>query len=290
MFVFCSNRNDSSSNIIEHARPFVSSWIKSSEDDYNFPIYPTIKKHDDGWGSFQYFLTEDQREHIQLQRKPTPIFKDDYTLSIDTNDPQHYILLNHSRKASPSMPISLDQNHPFVSESGNLVLIHNGTTNKDVLNTFLKEPLTDLDNISDTQVLFMILKEKFDNDNNFPLSENYTIWKKLVDDIKDKHAEQQVHYSLNLILLVKEQSTDSFNVFYSSIYSRLNFDKYLNLYEFKNTNYTVICSSTIKEYYEKEFADNLKTYTVRLLPNGAVGMVNITTNEQQEEKIELKLF
>ena len=288
MFLYATNGSHSSSDVHSQVDPLLQSWQMASSNDQNlFNLYK-VNQHDDGWGSYQYFVTgSEKNEHFSVQKSTTPVFEEKPVLNISNhNDVTNYILLNHARKASPQMPITLSQNHPYVNEPGTTILAHNGTLNKEILVSLLKEKISTSDNLSDTQILNLILEEKFgsETDSSEPKL-LFSIWKRLVSQIKELHKEKDENYSMNFIFLLKNISTNNFYVFYSTVYSNPESKEYLKFYLGKHKTDFLLSSSTIIDYFMKDFQECAKSWNIELLPNNTIGIVNLHNFEKLEDQI-----
>ena len=160
LFFYCRSNPSSSSELHSDVDPLINSWTNASKYDHIFFKYKKVSQHDDGWGSYQYFSTVNGKDHTNLTKSSEPAFTENHDIKIDINQTNNFLLLNHARKASKSMPISLNQNHPFVNEAGTFVFVHNGTVNKDVVRSLLTNKPINMDDLSDTQLLFSLIKEK----------------------------------------------------------------------------------------------------------------------------------
>ena len=284
-FIYCSNDFNTASNILADVKPFVNCWENATKDDQNFFQYLKVNQHDDGWGSFQYYNSENNKEHFSVHKSSEPAFKDKHSYTINSNTIKNYILLNHARKASPSMPITLNQNHPYVNESGTLILAHNGTLNKDILLSLLNNKPTSIEDLSDTEILNLLLKEKFDKNSEIDCKILLRDWKILISEIKEIHIQKNISYSMNLIFLLKNTSTNSFYVFYSSVYANIAGKKYLDFYTGNYDNKFLISSSTIIDFYNKDYSGNAKKWNLKVLPNNSIGIINLYNKEKLEELI-----
>ena len=274
--------------------PLLQNWKKSAENDQYLYKLVKLNQHDDGWGSFNYYQNEHGKEHFSVQKSSEPSFKENHSLSVNKKSISNYILLNHARKASPKMPITLNQNHPFVNDQGTTILAHNGTLDKKILSDFLNESnKLDMDNLSDTQILNIILKEKFGEETIIDYKTLFKEWKELIQQIKTKHNEQQIDYSMNLIFLVKNSQSNTFYMFYSTVYSTASKTTYspidiknaLDFYSGVSNNNIVLASSTIIVNFKKEFPDKYKNWNFQILSNNTVGVVNLKDLERIEDVI-----
>ena len=285
MFLFSSKHASTSSKILNQVNPIINSWIKSTELDPLFIEPGETQQHDHGYGSYQCFSSEPKKENILLSKSWKPAFEDRPYIKLNGESVSQYFLLNHARKASKSMPISINQNHPFVNESGTLILAHNGTLSKKILISLLKHEDIFPENLSDTQILFTILKDRFEDKNSDNIEELYNNWKELITVIKQIHENQKKDYSMNLLFLVKNIENNSFTLFFTSSYSELDKEKYFKLYLFENSNFEVFSSSTIKDYLEKEFSDDYKTWNIKTIDNNSIGFFNLVSNNYFVEQL-----
>lgn len=285
MFIFCSNGSNTKSDILSKVNPLVQSWEKATSNDQNFFNYVKVNQHDDGWGSYQYYINNANNEHFSIQKSSIPAFNEKQFVNISEENFNNYILLRHARKASPSMPITLSQNHPFVNETGTIVLAHNGTLDKEVLRNLLQEKLTTIDNLSDTQILNLLLKERFGTETTADTINLFETWKELLFQIKQQHKEKNLNYSMNFIFILKNTTTKNFYVFYSTVYSNPASKEYLNFYFGKSNNNFLISSSTIIDYFNKDSHQQAKSLNLAILPNNTVGLVSLQNLEIKQEQI-----
>ena len=275
-FLFYSNGTNFAPDVVSTVDPVLQSWKQATSNDKYLYELVKINQHDDGWGSFNYYLCEQGKEHFSVQKSSEPAFKEDHSLTVNKKMTSNFILLNHARKASPKMPITLNQNHPFVNEQGTSILAHNGTLDKNILSEFLNNcQALDMDNLSDTQVLNVILKEKFGEITTTDYKILFQAWKELIEQIKTKHKEKGINYSMNLIFLLKNSQTNNFYMFYTTAYSNSASKNYLDFYCGVSNNNIVLSSSTIIDKYMKDFPDQYKQWNFQVLPNNTVGVVNL---------------
>ncbi len=280
LFITLFNGLCSKSTVLSTSNPLIESWKKATENDQSFFDFESLRQHDDGYGSFQYLLSPNNgKEQFTISKNFNPAFTVEHNLDLFSDNVSNFILLKHARKASKSMPISLDQNHPFSNETGTLILAHNGTLNKEIMLDLLKTKPDAIDYLSDTQLLFNVLKEQFDPSKFLDPNELFQAWKSLVDQIKKAHSNQNKHYSMNLLFLLKNQQTKSFNLLYTSCYSNPLAEDYLKFYLGKESNLDVLCSSTVVEYLERDYTEIFQKLNLHVIPNGTVGLIS------QEQKI-----
>lgn len=178
------------------------------------------------------------------------------------------------------MPISLNQNHPFVNETGTLILAHNGTLDKKVILSLFTNKPSSIDDLSDTQLLFSLLKERYDPEKLVDQNQLFQSWKELLLKIKTEHSKQIINYSMNILFLVKNPSTKSFNLLYCSMYSDQLAENYLKLYSGKDQKMSVLCSSTVVNFLEKDYPDELKKWNLQVIPNGSIGIISQDPNQK----------
>ncbi len=277
MIFFCSKESIASNELSTMINPFIKSWVNATSNDHIFFDFKKVSQHDDGWGSYQHFTTSDDKEHMSLIKSSNPAFTENHDFKISFDLINNFILLNHARKASKSMPISLNQNHPFINESGTFVFVHNGTLNKEAILKLLETKPRYVDNLSDTQLLFSLIKERFSETMN--QEELFANWKILVTELKKIHLEKKKAYSMNFLFLIKRHDTKSFNLLYSSLFSNIAGEHYYRLYQGKDNNQVFISSSTVFDYYEEDFGDFKNKWAIDSLANGTIGLIDTTTLE-----------
>ena len=187
LLFYCISKPGSPSDLFSQAMSFINSWISASNYDHIYFNYKKISQHDDGWGSYQFFSTANGKDHTCLTKSSEPAFTENHDIKIAVNQINNFLFLNHARKASKPMPISLNQNHPFVNEAGTLVFAHNGTANKEVIRSLLTNKPENMDNLSDTQLLFSLVKEKFSD--GMSQEELYITWKDLLSVLQKRHQQ-----------------------------------------------------------------------------------------------------
>lgn len=274
MFVTFFTGDCSQNELLEWSHPLITSWKKASEDDHNFYALRKVRQHDDGWGVYQYFKAPNGKEQYSLTKNFTPAFESNHPFTIDFDTVTNFISLYHARKASLSMPISLNQNHPYVNENGTLILAHNGTMNKDVILSLLTTKPRSTDNLSDTQLFFSLLKERFDTTASTNSQALYQTWKTLIDQIKVLHVQASKRYSINLFFLIKDPATKLFSLLYTSLYSDPLSEDYLKIYAGKDNQIDVLCSSTVADYLENDFPAIFKKLGLHSIPNGSIGLIS----------------
>jgi predicted glutamine amidotransferase len=277
-FYFCNNNNNNNiaSSLISEA--ILDCWIESTNNDPNLFEFQNLNKHDDGWGMWQYIyykLGGKISEEFKLQKNSNPAFLEKPRISFPIGEFKKYFLLLHARKASPNMPISLNQNHPFANESGNLILIHNGTLNKDLLLSLLNNKPSITANNSDTQLFFQFLKQKFEELPVFDDLSLFLKWEDILSSVKNLHQQNSFNFSMNLLFLVKNPENNNFFLLYSSLYSNLKGKSYFDFFHLSNQTQNLICSSTIKENFERKYPELFETFEVKLLPNNTIGLINL---------------
>ena len=285
LFVFCGTGTHSKSDLFSNLNPLVDSWRKATERDETFLKYRNVSCHDDGYGTFQYFKTENNKEHISVNKSSIPAFRENHTVNLEYDTIDDFVGLFHARKASPGMPLKLAQNHPLIDENGAMIVAHNGTIDKNIVFSLLDTKPKNIDHLSDTQLFFLLAKQVFDSKSSTDKKNLFEEWKLLISKLKALHIAQNLRYSMNIILLLKDVQNDIFDLFYSSLYSDPRGKDYFDFYVARNDNNFLICSSTIMDFFEKDYPTNKTSWKIETLPNNAIGLVNL----QSFNKFELTL-
>ena len=272
-----------SDELLKGVNKMVASWKKATEYDSNFFNFEGESKHDDGFGLYRYYLTKNDKNYFSLTKNSEPAFLENQKLEINRSEIKNFILLNHARKASKSMPISINQNHPFVNESGNRILAHNGTLKKKILLEFIKHKPDSIENVSDTQLLFTLLQETFGVVEKSDSQEILKRWKRLISSIRDRHKILNEPYSMNLIFLLKTQNNRSFKLLYSTMYSNPLGENYFKLYSGIFENMRILCSSTVYDYLKIDYPDFFDQGVFNILPNDAMGLIDQEPTVKSEQ-------
>ena len=74
-------------------------------------------------------------------------------------------------------------------------------------------------------------------------------------------------------------------MFYSTVYSNPESKEYLKFYLGKHNTDFLLSSSTIIDYFMKDFQECAKSWNIELLPNNTIGIVNLHNFEKLEDQI-----
>ncbi|MFX0093356.1 MAG: hypothetical protein ACFFBD_16490, partial [Candidatus Hodarchaeota archaeon] len=265
----------------------ISSWIKSAEDDPMLNIlHPALTNilpgHPHGWGLLTWSQNTFNGTDLNYKRTIQPLGRTHETqvqqwLQTNLSSAVLHFIGGHTRRASPSMPISLIQIHPFVLDLdpffSSMFFMHNGTTDKEALNTLLQKPFSSsaLYRYSDTQIMALAFKEHLVT-NESPLNLSFIL--DFVSKVINSH--QMLNWSgLQLILgIVTPSSKELSKIWYVSCVNpayHTDPEALLNYFQLylgqKNSQY-FFCSSTIQHYFEKSFPSEINW---QIIPNFQIG-------------------
>ena len=275
---------------------WLTAWRKSAQHDHHLKLvvkeeylsHEDALTHNHGWGvvglgaipgtetpntfsthslvTYKTLRSLAQTPHVEMvQVVTTPNF---------LQSPQQ-VLLAHVRKASPSMPITFDQVHPMIiaptSRSDFLAFGHNGGVSKSIINSMLSPPYKvdseHVQSFSDTQLLALLFQQELEalksKDDLFN-----SLWVPLLRKIRKAHESLGKKYSMMLLILHNYDSRIEYTVVHDFSDAISYKQPYYQLYELRSKDSFVICSSTVKEYYEQDYG--LTNWTVKALPNHAI--------------------
>ncbi len=164
-------------------------------------------KHKDGWGVGYY-----NGGLPEVHKDIKPLSKNSVSKPLLENLKRSKIVLFHIRKASPNIPVNIDNVHPFKLE--NYIFAHNGTIknyNKTILPCLSKKVKSSLDGHTDSEAMFYFLYNKLIQGDSYKDS-----FKDLVDLLDGSYS------ALNTIL------SDGLFLYVSSLWTER--EKYYSLY------------------------------------------------------------
>ncbi len=276
---------------------WLTSWRKSAQNDPHLKIVvpqeylslPGALEHNHGWGVVAMGAGLQESKGLDFEVKNLSFYKTLTSLSetphvemvqvVNTpsflSAPQQ-VLLAHVRKASPSMPVTHEQVHPMLilkdsANSDYLFLAHNGGVNKTIINNMLepgyKLSEEQFNTVSDTQLLSVLVKQELDRQASRDDLFN-TLWVPLIRRIRKEHEEQDKNYSMMIYLLHRNQSKLEYTII-NDYRDTISYKQpYYQLYLVRKENAVVVCSSTVKEYYEQDYG--LEGWEVKALENHSV--------------------
>lgn len=282
-------------------KDWFSAWLKSTKKDhYLNKVYGVPKKncvHEDGWGVVT--VGTDQNGEINWEQRNMdlkPAFsyrKDSLTRSIMTVPflkSTNQVVLAHARRASINMPVTFQQVQPLViHDTKSLVKIflsHNGTISSTIPNELLdKESQLNsiqLRDFSDTQILNWYIWQKRKEMKKSSGSSIETFWGSILQDIIDKHQDENANYQMQLIILEIIENKPQLIICSALSDKSKKFMPYYRLFIGKRGEFRVICSSTVVDY----FKSNHKTTKWDLDPISNKTLVILTSDGELFHKFQ----
>ena len=277
MFILISKKNNS--NIKNN---WLESWYNAAKCDPRLPLAPEDCSHGDGWGFIQANYKDKKLKVINRLKNVDPLYNCDLSKIEQTLDDSIFlgldesILLAHARKASANMPKLLQQIHPFENfhykTQETTFLTHNGLVSKTILNNRLKNKLSDLTVVSDTQMLTFYFQEKMES---APMS--LDLWANTLNDIIREHEKTKEKYTMQLFFLTI--GSQYYKLYVSSAYGEYNpgvekLRGYYTLYQCQNDKYISFCSSTVVDNFKEKYFDD--TWKIEPIENNTSVELNYT--------------
>ncbi len=281
------NHKKSSRHLLKY---WFSAWLDSTKKDhylnrvYGVPEGNCV--HKDGWGIVTLGTDHDYKiiwEHKNQDLKPAFSYRKNSLARLVIGSPllksTHQILLAHARRASVNTPVSLQQVQPLLihdeKSSRKVFLSHNGTLNSKILNDILDTELhpisVQVNDFSDTQLLSWYIRQKLENNSSKSSIEHF--WIPILQEIIDKHQEDNTNYQMQLIILEITENNPQLIICSALSDKSKRLMPYYRLFIGKKGEFRVICSSTIVDYFKSDH----KSINWSLDPISNKTLVNLTS-------------